>query len=637
MIISLWRLALLTLFLASAAGAGRTLLRVARLDRTPALNSAVCLLMGLTLGLGVLSYMTLAIGLLGWLYAPVVWGLLLVLAVAGVWSGDGVLAQGIAVGLRRMRAVASELSWPYKVLLAWLALTAGLNLIGALAPPLGPDDLHYHFAVTRRYVAAHSIHFIPDKYYSNLPYVMEMLWTAAIAIDTGELAQLINWFNGLLAVGWIALLARQARLNWRHVILAGVLFYSISTVSDQSRSGSVELGGTVFVLACILGLLQWQAQRRLQWLALAGVLAGLYAGTKLPNLIAVALLAGWVLAADWRHSHRLRTAFTSAFLFGMIATGVVSVWYLKTWAMTGNPVYPFLQSVLGGPPMRAELLHDGFTDVSNMWLTSLRRENPLWRLLLQPYRLIMDPQLLRGHVSPLFVALLPLVVVSAVRAQSRSRTALGFALLLYLYWVPIYLLVRTGLPVLALMSIAIAEAVLEFAKRGRFARWTIATTLVLWLATSLIGVLRDTVPAMPVVAGQQSVDEYLLTRGPDQFNFTAYDAYLFINQELPADARVLLWESRGYYLERSYVHASEFVQTLANPARIYDPQYVVDELRRFGITHVAMNDNYLRRRLRQTLEATGRLECLYEGRTMVVCALTTAVDAEGRTEVAVQP
>jgi hypothetical protein len=287
--------------------------------------------------------------------------------------------------------------------------------------------------------------------------------------------------------------------------------------------------------------------------------------------------------------------------------------------------------------MRAELLYDGVPNVSDRWFASLRRENPLWRLVIQPYRLLMDPQLLRGHVSPLFVALLPIAVASALRTPSRMRALLGFALLLYLYWVPTYRLVRTGLPVLALISIPVAEAALRLAERGRFARWTIATTLALWLATSLVGVLRDMGPAMPVVVGRQSVYEYLLTRGPDENNFTGYDAYLFINRELPADARVLLWEPRGYYLERSYVLASEFVQTMADPARVYDPQHVVDELRRFGLTHVAMNDNYLRRRLRQTLEATGQLECLYQGGTMVVCALTTTGGADAGAEVSIQP
>ena len=77
-----------------------------------------------------------------------------------------------------------------------------------------------------------------------------------------------------------------------------------------------------------------------------------------------------------------------------------------------------------------------------------------------------------------------------------------------------------------------------------------AILVTLWLATSMVGVVRNAAPKMSVVVGRQSVDDYLLTRGPEEHNFTAYDAHLFMNQQLPADALILLWEHRGYYMER---------------------------------------------------------------------------------------
>ncbi|MDA2932731.1 hypothetical protein MYX82_00145 [Acidobacteria bacterium AH-259-D05] len=616
-LISVWRLVELALVLAAAAGAGTLLLRLLSWKHRSSSIVGVRLLLTITLGLGLISYSVLAIGLLGGLYAGVIWGWLLLLALAGVLVGRDLFWREVGVALVSGRRAIGGLAWPCRLILLVIATLALLNLIGALSPPLNPDDLVYHFVGPQRYLQAHRIIFVPDKYYTNLPFTMEMLWTAAMAMDAGELAQLINWSIGLLVLGWIALLARHVGLDNRHVLLAAVLFYSITIVGHQSRTGNVELGGTLFILACLFVLLQWRAEGGFQWLVLAGILAGLYAGTKLPNMLAGGLLSVWVLAVGWRHSHRLPTAFTSALLFGIILSVVGGVWYLKAGVMTGNPIYPFLQSVLGGPPIRSELLN--LPDITEVWLT---RENPAWRLVLQPYRLVGDPQMLRGHVSPLFVALLPLAVASEIRASSRMGSLLLLSLLLYLYWVPTYFLIRAGLPVLALTSIPVAAAAFEFAKRAWFTRWAIVATVVVWLATGLVGVLRDIIPAVPVVAGQQSVDEYLLTRGPHQFNFTAYDTYLFINRELPEDARVLLWEPRGYYLRRSYIYALEFIQTLANPSHIYDPQFVVSELQRFGITHVAMNDNYLRRHLRQTLEATGKLDCLYEGRTMTVCALS---------------
>jgi hypothetical protein len=400
--------------------------------------------------------------------------------------------------------------------------------------------------------------------------------------------------------------------------------YSISTVTHLSTAGSVELGATVFILAGLFALLQWQQDHRTSWLVLAAVLAGFYAGTKLPFQMTVVILGAWVFVASWRHTNRLQTAFNLALLFAVVSAGTVGVWYMKNWIMSGNPVYPFLQSALGGPPMRVDLVGEGALNLSERWYQSIVQiENPAWRLVLQLYRFVMDPDKLRGHISPLFVGALPVAVVYAFRGSSRMRTILIFSLLMYVVWVPTTFMIRTGLPVLALMSIPVAAVLLELSQHHNLAKLAIAGMLAVWVATGLAGVVRHTAPSIPVVTGAQSVDSYILERGASDYAFTAYDAFQFINEYLPAEAKVLLWETRGYYLERPNIYAKEFVQSLADPDRIYDHRFVVEELRAFGITHVAMNDNSLRRQLRQTLEQSGELDCLFEGRSMVVCALST--------------
>ncbi len=618
MIVAIWRLAEMGIMLLAAAGYGWMCLRAVGIRAGMARTPLMWALLSLTLGLGAVSYATLAIGLAGWLRPPVVWAMLLV---GGVVATRRLVRPGVLSVARPAWRAAAALSRPFRMLLASLVLLAALSLVGALAPPLGADDLSYHLAVPKRYVAAHAIRFIPDKYYSNLPYTMEMLWTAAITIDDGELAQVLNWAIGLLAVAWIALLAREVGADHRAAVLAGFLFYSISTVGDLARSGNTEGGATTFLLATVVVLFQWRRRPQAPWVILAGALAGLYAGTKLPNPVAVAMLALWLGVLAHTQRRNLRRAAGIVGLFGLVAAGVVSVWYVKTWVMTGNPVYPFLQSALGGPPIRAGLLAEGFQDLAAGWMASLRYEHPIRRLLLQPVRLVMDPQYMRGHISPMFVALLPVAVWTGAQARFQLRPLLALAVALYVYWAPTYLFVRAGLPVLALMSVLVADATWRVALLGAATKTIVGVLLAGWYLTSLAGVLADTAPAVRVVAGTQSVHDYLQAQGPQQHAFAAYDAYLFMNQHLPPTAKVLLWESRGYYLDRPYIHAAEFVQTMADPLRVYDPAAVIDELRRFGITHVAMTDNHLRLRLRRVLESTHRLRCLYQGRAMLVCAL----------------
>jgi hypothetical protein len=576
-----------------------------------------------TVGLGVLSYTTLLLGLLDGLTPPLVWVILMVLMLALALPGSDNPGRAVASAWRRMATTIRQPDGWAQAAVVWIVLAAGINLIAALAPPLGADDLAYHFSIPQRYLDAGGIHFMPDKYRSNLPLTMEMVWTLAMGIGDGSVAQVVNWAIALLAVGWVVMLAAEVGTGRRQALLAGGLFYSTSTVGALSGSGSAELGGTVFVLGCVFLLLRWRAARSTRWLALAGILAGLYAGTKLPHALAALVLTAWVLIVDLRGGRGAGEAARSAATFFLAATAVVGVWYAKTWLATGNPAYPFLRQVFGGPAIRTELLADDSFSyrVAPGWAPNLTAEHPLWRLLIQPYRLVVAPGLVRGHVSPLFVALLPVVVWSAIRERGRLLSLLGLALVLYVYWAPTYPLVRIGLPVVALMSVPTAQAVFAIARRGGLPRGVMLAGLLAWGVTSMAGSVREAVPVVGVILGRQTVDQYLLARGPSKFAFDAYDAYLFMNRTFLPNAHILLWEPRGYYLRRPYTHAAEFVQTMADPALIYDPRYVKAELQRFGITHVAMTDNYLRQRLRETLEASGRLRCLFQGRSMVVCAL----------------
>jgi hypothetical protein len=470
----------------------------------------------------------------------------------------------------------------------------------------------------------HRIHYIPDKYYTNLPFTMEMVWTVAIGVDAGELAQVINWGIGLGAVGWIVLLTRQAGLEARYAVVAGVLFYSITTVADQSMSGSVELGGTLFLLAGAYLLLVWLGGTKTDWwtVVLAGVLAGLYAGSKLPNAIAVIMLTAWLCWVVWRR-YGLTKGVRVALVFGAVAAVVVGVWYFKSWIMTGNPVYPFLHTALGGPPIRSELWSDSGVTAGQLWAESLRNENPLYRLVVQPYRLLMEPQLVRGHIGPLWLAFLPIGLVVAWKSAARRPVlilaALGAAQ--FLYWVPFYFLVRSGLPSMAFFAPVVALGAVWLWEQGKYCRGMVTLAFAGWFIVSMISSVRDVRAGALVSVGVRSTDAYLMSEWPKADGVSSYESFAFMNEELPPDSKVLLWDSRGYYLERPYVFALEFIGTVADSKRIYDPEQVGDELRRSGITHVAMTNNYLRLRLRETLEASGELDCVYERAEVKVCAI----------------
>ena len=83
----------------------------------------------------------------------------------------------------------------------------------------------------------------------------------------------------------------------------------------------------------------------------------------------------------------------------------------------------------------------------------------------------------------------------------------------------------------------------------------------------------------------------------------------------------MLWSNDGYYLDRNYLYVLGFITNMADEEKIYDPKQVIDELKKFGITHVAMTDNHLRKKLKDVLLATNKIDILYNHDHMILASI----------------
>ncbi len=147
--------------------------------------------------------------------------------------------------------------------------------------------------------------------------------------------------------------------------------------------------------------------------------------------------------------------------------------------------------------------------------------------------------------------------------------------------------------------------------------------------TALAANGRYHLPAVPVALGLESQDSFLRRRLPlADSQFFWYDDFMAINRILPSDANVLLWDTRGYYLERKYIWANSVAQGLIPQAQQERPAELVEALRGRGTTHVAMfpgeasaTSDVPIERLQRTLQASGSLRPIYQSETMVLSEL----------------
>jgi 4-amino-4-deoxy-L-arabinose transferase-like glycosyltransferase len=231
-----------------AAGCGMALIRAIRAESDSLTEQFV---MGAALGLGLLAYAILAIGLLGILRPA---ALLTLVVIAGAVGGRSLVRWAKSL-IQRPKAKA-RLDPVATALLGYCFLIAVTTLIGALAPPNGDDwdSLAYHLAAPKIYLAHARIAFIPYDSHTDFPFTMEMLYTLGLAFGGATGAKLFHWGAGwLTALGIAAFCRRLFPITGRSSFmplwappLAAALFLSIPQVQWESTTAYIDLGTALF-------------------------------------------------------------------------------------------------------------------------------------------------------------------------------------------------------------------------------------------------------------------------------------------------------------------------------------------------------------------------------------------------------
>ena len=214
--------------------------------------------------------------------------------------------------------------------LAWLLLA----LLVALAPVTDVDSTVYHFSLPRDYVAAGRLLWRPDIPNAGLPEGGEALWTLAFW-GGGERAAALLGVVVMAALAGTAGWAAGAVWGLRETGWVRLAAFASGSFVTGAGSGAVEpLLGLALLLTISLGTLALKGGGSLLW-GSAALTAGAALGIKptvlcfLPPFAVLGLLA----APDRGARIRLLGAGLAALLLGI-------PWYVRTAALTGNPLYP---------------------------------------------------------------------------------------------------------------------------------------------------------------------------------------------------------------------------------------------------------------------------------------------------------
>jgi hypothetical protein len=499
-----------------------------------------------------------------------------------------------------------------RIATALLVLLLGLALVAALAPPTANDALLYHLAMPKAYVGSGGL--VEVKYsmasYFALGVEMHAVWAMLVGRLVGPRVAEAAAGATLFAFAVLAVLVTYGWARRRHLdrvwsTLAALTFAAVPSVYFVVAGQGVDVAVAAYAALALLAAGRWWTTLDHAWLRLLAAAVGSALAAKLTAVGLIAPLMVAVLLRGLAIERAPRAGGPTAgvtILKGLSALGVgvalASPWYIRTWAWTGSPVFPFYSTLWPG---HAPGWDEGRARLLDSLIQLYGRSASVLDYVLSPFyvSILAQPELPQGYegvLGPAFLLGAPLLVWAFRRGvlDVELRLATLVAGAMFVLWLFGSQVIRYLLAAMPALAVAMAAAAASAAATwGRSARRCLGGLLLgAAVANALVVVawFAELNP-LPVVLGGEARAQFLGRR------LDYYPYYQRINQDLPPTARVWLIGTRRdtYHLERPYFADYLFgTYTVAQWVReTRDGAELRARAREHGITHVLIRHDAL--------------------------------------------
>jgi hypothetical protein len=586
------------LLLAAAVGLGKLLSRLAGWRYDTGVEGWT---FATALGIGGLSYLGLLLAAVG-LYRPFV---LVVATLTTAVAAAGFLApRPLKIRRKPARGHAWRL-WPWPAITAIAVLSA---FVAALAPELETDAIWFHLYFPRLFLESGRLVDLPTEYISLYPMTWELWYGYGLALG-GQTAATLLHFACLPLIGALVfeMSRRWGGMSASQAWLAVAILCSVPLLMWEASTAYLDLAFTLHIALAAYALVRFVDRQRSQWLWLAAINLGLGLATKHLGLVCLAILAPGLFILLWLRDRSISRSARPVLLLGLVSLAIPFPWYLRSWLATGNPVFPELFGLFG--PVEGRW--DAMTNAGlQAFFDRFGRPRTIWNLLTLPWDMTIHAARYGGTFGPIFLMFLPALLLRRLRRELAYVAA--FTLAYAIAWAsPIASFqVRWLMPIAPFLAVLTAAAWLRLTALTRKVLGRRAAVLAsLALAGLLIlnlppftpmhehdrsrweGWLTHTLHGVPlgIVLGGESKESYL------RRNIPSYAAWQVANRELPLDARVLtLSGDIHFYSRRSRVSALSTAARPALRAAPGDELGALRVLRALGISHIMIEDRYLR-------------------------------------------
>lgn len=478
-----------------------------------------------TIIIGLYSYAILFLGLLHLLYKQVIFATTIIfLLLSFIFFKKG-------SHLFKFIAPNNILS---KLLLVIFLAQLVINFIGSLGPELGFDALWYHLTLPKIYLLNHAVIPIPGGllYYSEMPRLAEMLYTAALSFGTEQIPKIIQLLFGLFTSIAIFKIAKK-HTNKNLAFLALVIFYSNLVVDWESITAYIDLARTFFEIMALWGFIEWFDRRKKRWFIFSAITLGFAIGTKLLALTSLIIFSVMIVIVSIKNKQRVRSLFNSLFVYWLICFVISFPWFILSFIHTGNPVYPFFSDLYK-------------TGLSANVINPIKFLSDIWTLFVHAD----DP------ISPVYIITVPFLFLNFKKFSTQLKLITYYSLIAIFIW---YITPRTGggrfiLPYLPAFSLVVIGAISK--ERNEIYRKCIILVIIFISLTSIVyrGIANK--KYFPVIFGKESKQEFLTKN----LNFSFGDYYdtdsYFKNHIKESDTVLLYGFHNLYYIDFPFIDSS---------------------------------------------------------------------------------
>ena len=463
---------------------------------------------------------------------------------AGGWWTKGRAALERLDGLDRAALIVVTLA----------VVTASVN---AALPAVWWDPIAYHLPIVTAALRQGAFAFDPHMVQTGFPQLGEAAAIPAYAIagtagaamvtlGAGLCIVLVVWtladgvceHSGAFAAMLVASSALWAWLAPSFYVDMPFALFALAALLVALRAGS-KLNDTVHKTGNVAGAAM-----------VAGMLCGAAAGVKYSGLGVIAIVAVVMLAVAQGERARVLLPFAGGCAL------IAGAWYLRSWLLTGDPVYPFAAASF----IHSQAVRDfgaRYADMTRHWCGG---GSSLGDLLSLPYRLFADPRSFCGDPG---IALRVAVVfaLAAVALVPRARLLAAVGLVLTLFWFVTSQQWRFLLPALFIYCAIAAAGIAGLGPRLRtwggmiMAALGCLTVLANWSPSWRAQASASTVPALPYISGRFDARAYLDAR------LESFAAARWLSEfGIDGNQIVALDDVRDYYMPAGIVWANPYYQ-----------------------------------------------------------------------------